>query len=50
VINEDTGELLEYWSYTDLKRLKKRDLNKRKDLVLHGIQIDVVIETLPAGM
>ncbi len=50
VRNEDTGELLNKWSYTDSDEALGKKLEQEEALDPPGIQTEVSIEVLPAGM
>jgi hypothetical protein len=50
VRNEDTGELLNTWQFTDLGRAEIKKIEQDEALDPPGIQTDVQIETLPAGL
>lgn len=50
VRNEDTGEPLNSWSYTDMSEAHGKKMEQEEALDPPGIQTDVAIETWPPGM
>lgn len=50
VRNEDTGKLLNQWSFTDKTKAEAKKFEQEEALDPPGIQTDVDIEILPVGM
>jgi hypothetical protein len=50
VRNEDTGKLLNSWSFVDHRQARIKRIEQEEALDPEGIQTNVSIETLPVGI